>query len=149
MALVAAGTLVVLSLLVLVPRRSADAAAERREVERYEQNGAPLALFGGTDLDAGFVGWDLEWVDGGWSPGHVTVEFEVVDASIYHRRVQLVSEADPEPIDCRVAPCEVLGRRPDGRWQVDGVTAEVDPESALAVLQALEAVDAATFAAGT
>lgn len=151
-----------------------DEVADQRRVARYEANGAPLALIRGADLDAGFVGWHLQVVGGGHGRGEVTVQYRVVESAIDgYRYASLRLEADPEPIDCSDGSCQELGRRADGepivgradasgrpgvtdvwvdldrgRWRIEAVGV-VDSRAAADVLEALEAVDAATFVAGT
>ena len=170
-------SVVAVGLLAVVVEVRGDEVAEQREVARYERNGSPLALIGGSDLDAGFVGWELRYVDGGHTPGEVEAAYEVVGAGVGDSWLDLVLEAEPPPIDCDRGTCEELGRRSDGRpilgfrppdpngapdgfsdvwvdvdggrWRVTSTFTDIEPRSAVAVLQALEPVDAETFVAAT
>ena len=177
-ALVGAGALATLGLLAVAFEVRGDEVADQRRASRYERNGAPLALIDGTDLDATFVGWELERVGSGSSPGRVVVGYEVVDPEPDgYRWLELYFETDRDGIDCAAGSCEELGRRSDGRpilgfrpsdstvgssgfsdlwveveggrWRISSTVSAVEPRSAVAVLEALEAVDADAFAAGT
>jgi hypothetical protein len=174
-----AGAAVALGVVVIAVERRADDVTDQERVERFERTGAPLALIDGADLDGDFVGWGEPYVVGGFPPGedptdYVTAGYEVGRDGW----LMIVFEADPEPFDCGADLCLELGRRPDGapilgrrdwgsvggqrvegdiwvdveggQWRVTGWEREdVDPESVVAVLQALEPVDAEAFVAGT
>ena len=86
-----------------------DEVAEQRRLASYEQTDAPLALIGGTSLEAGFVGWDLDSVRRSDDGDEVVVHYRKGD-----RGITLRFEADPEELDCRFPSCEELGRRADG-----------------------------------
>jgi hypothetical protein len=177
-AVLAGATVVVLVSFAVAANLRADDVADQQRVERYESNGAPLALINGSDLDAGFVGWELLLVDNGHASGEVAATYDIVDVpEVGYGRVQLVFEVAVGPLDCGNDTCEEVGRGPDGqpvfrrrvggsdgqggfadvwvdveggRWRVaGGAFDEVDPDAAVAVLQALEPVDAEAFVAGT
>ena len=145
-----------------------DEVAEQRRLASYEQTDAPLALIGGTSLEAGFVGWDLDSVRRSDDGDEVVVHYRKGD-----RGITLRFEADPEELDCRFPSCEELGRRADGepifgrpdpslrdvytdvwtdvdggRWRI-AFGRSFGPSGAVSVLGYLEPVDAATFVAGT
>ena len=168
-------TAVALALLSVAEGVRGDEVAAQQRVARYERNGAPLALVNGTDLDARFAGWELHNVDGGYGSGEVRIDYEVADPLRYGW-ISLDLVADPASIDCAPDGCEEVGRRADGRpivgrrrvgtdghlsysdvwvdvdggrWRVAGSGTELELGSAVAVLRALEAVDAEAFVAGT
>lgn len=165
-----AGVVTGLAVVVVLVERQADDVVDEDRAAHYERAGAPLALLDGTDLDAADLGWEFENVVGGYDDDEISVRF--VDGE---ERIALTFDPDPDLLDCHTGICEELGRRSDGRqilgrrgaattsdfspyrdiWvDVDGGRWHVSlrgggyaVSTAVAMLQALEPVDAETFVA--
>lgn len=165
-----AGVVTGLAVVVVLVERQADDVVDEDRAAHYERAGAPLALLDGTDLDAADLGWEFENVVGGYDDDEISVRF--VDGE---ERIALTFDPDPDHLDCHTGICEELGRRRDGRqilgrrgaattpdfspyrdiWvDVDGGRWHVSlrgggyaVSTAVAMLQALEPVDAETFVA--
>jgi hypothetical protein len=165
LALVGAAVVVLFAVDLARDLRGDDVADRRREAS-YEQSGAPLALIGGTDLEAGYE-WELQAVSR-TDDDTVLVQYRRGD-----RDMSLWLEAAPAELDCVDPTCEELGRRADGkpifgrpdpripdvytdvwtdvdggRWRIDSARS-FGADAAVGVLESLEPVDAATFVAGS
>ncbi len=113
----------------------ADRIDEHERADRYAATGAPLALVDGRGFTPPVDGWDLAYIDPGWSSHQVSVTFDVPSrAGDRPEQVWLVMDRDPNPRPCEDASaseaCVVVDRVPPGESVVAGSEIVADPIAA-------------------